>query len=213
MYLLLPSSKGMSTSSTVGLRARRFVESGLLVIDVWHFRISNGRSSSSCCCCFLLLRRLGIHRLCRGHFCIATTTSTSSTLAPIGTRTCIHLLLAALHSLILVVVVGVDNSMIVLLRGYSRGCGRGRAGGSSGSSSRRRRSGGVIPLDEPSLDADASVGQGFATVVPDLLLPDPATSLGLEAGNDGGPFGGGVDPDAAVFVVHLLVLSERMGQG
>mmetsp|Transcript_28509 Transcript_28509/g.62712 ORF Transcript_28509/g.62712 Transcript_28509/m.62712 type:complete len:201 (-) Transcript_28509:25-627(-) len=200
----------MSTSSTVGLRARRFVESGLLVIDVWHFRISNGRSSSSCCCCFLLLRRLGIHRLCRGHFCIATTTTISSTtLALIGTR--IHLLLAALHSLILILVV--DNSMIVLLRGYSRGCGRGRAGGSSGSSSRRRRSGGVIPLDEPSLDADASVGQGFATVVPDLLLPDPATSLGLEAGNDGGPFGGGVDPNAAVFVVHLLVLSERMGQG
>ena len=60
-----------------------------------------------------------------------------------------------------------------------------------------------ISLDEPSLDADAPVGQGLATAVPNLLLPIAPRPLGLEPGDDGGPLGGGVDSDPAVLVVYL----------
>ena len=60
-----------------------------------------------------------------------------------------------------------------------------------------------VPLDEPSLDADAPVGQRLAAAVPDLLLPVAPGPLGLEPGDDGGPLGGGVDSDPAVLVVDL----------
>lgn len=74
-----------------------------------------------------------------------------------------------------------------------------------------------ISLDEPSLDADAPVGQGLATTVPNLLLPIAPSALGLEPCDDGGPLGGGVNSDPAVLVVDLqvgsYVSSERIRSG
>ena len=84
--------------------------------------------------------------------------------------------------------------------------GRGRGRG------RGQRRGDEVPLDEPSLDADAAVGQILATTVADLLLPVPPSTLGLEPRDDGGPLGRGVDPDPAVLVVHLFYCMGERGR-
>ena len=150
----------------------------------------------------LLLGRLVVHWLLR------SAAATGVGVGHFGVGGKLHRLLGTFVGLVLVLtsvghslavlglvpgVVGLGRRLLLLLALGRRGRGRGDE----------------VPLDEPSLDADAAVGRRLATAVADLLLPVSSGPLGLESGDDGGPLGGGVDPDPAVLVVHLVGCKEK----
>ena len=63
-------------------------------------------------------------------------------------------------------------------------------------------------LHKASLDSQPTIGEILATIVSNFLVPYAPRPFALKPGNDSCPFGGGVDPNAAILVVHLVSNDE-----